>query len=352
MQARVVTSQAEWNALVSDLPYAHVLQTWEWGVFKQATTGWTPERLAFERDGRTVAAAQVLTRRVGPLAISYASKGPALDYADVELRGEVLALLLDHARRNGSLMLKIDPDVIRSGAEPAIGDAFASELEAGGWRFSREQIQFRNTGTIDLTLDEESLLANMKQKTRYNTRLAQRKEVTVREGTADDIPLLYDLYKITGQRDGFLIRPLEYYQQAWGAFMQAGLAQALIAEYQGKALAHVIIFKFGQRAWYFYGASSDEERNRMPTYLLQWEAMRRARAQGHTLYDLWGAPDNFDNPDDRLAGVWRFKQGLGAQAVQHTGAWDYPLRPAQYWLYTRVLPAVLGVMRRARRDEG
>jgi lipid II:glycine glycyltransferase (peptidoglycan interpeptide bridge formation enzyme) len=351
MQSRNITDAQEWNERLSALPYAHVLQTWQWGEFKRATTGWTPARLAFERDGATLALAQVLTRREGPFAVSYVPKGPALDYADSNLRDAVLSHLLDFARGQGTVFLKIDPDVVL-GTGPSVteavdpvGQAFVNELGAGGWRFSREQIQFRNTAQIDLTRSEDAILAAMKQKTRYNVRLASRKGVTVRLGTLDDLNLLYDLYAITARRDGFVIRPLDYYLQAWGAFIQAGLAGPLIAEYEGRALAHVVIFRLGERAWYFYGASSDEERNRMPAYLLQWEAMRWAKAKGCTVYDFWGAPDDFDDPHDPLAGVWRFKEGFGGQIVRHVGAWDYPLQPATYWAYARLMPAALGVLR-------
>jgi lipid II:glycine glycyltransferase (peptidoglycan interpeptide bridge formation enzyme) len=305
---------------------------------------------------RVEALAQVLTRREGPFAVSYVSKGPILDYQNLDLRDEVLSLLIDFVRQQGAIFLKIDPDVVlldegvkihesRPDKLEPIGQSFVDDLSAAGWRFSREQIQFRNTVQIDLTQDEETLLANMKQKTRYNVRLAGRKGVTVREGTLDDLDLLYDLYAITAGRDRFTIRPLDYYRQAWGTFIEAGLAQPLIAEYAGKVLAHVILFRFGRRAWYFYGASSNEERNRMPTYLLQWEAMRWAKAQGCTIYDLWGAPDDFDDPDDPLAGVWRFKSGLGGQVVRHVGAWDYPLKPTAYWAYTRAMPVALNTMR-------
>ena len=348
VQTRTVTNPEEWNERLSALPYAHVLQTWQWGAFKRATTGWSPARLAFERDGATVALAQVLTRRAGPFAVSYVPKGPALDYADATLRAAVLSALGDFARQQGAIFLKIDPDVVLGTgltASDPLGQTFVGELRAGDWRFSREQIQFRNTAQIDLTQSEDALLAAMKQKTRYNVRLAARKDVTVRAGTLDDLNLLYHLYAITARRDGFIIRPLDYYRQAWGTFIQAGLAQPFIAEHAGRALAHVVVFRFGARAWYFYGASSNEERQRMPTYLLQWEAMRWAKALGCTVYDLWGAPDDFADERDPLAGVWRFKAGLGGQIVRHAGAWDYALRPIAYWAYARAMPAALGALR-------
>ena len=108
-------------------------------------------------------------------------------------------------------------------------------------------------------------------------------------------------------------------------------------------------FAQGNRAWYLYGGSTDAERERMPNYLLQWEAMRRAKARGCTQYDLWGAPDVFDESDP-MWGVFRFKEGIGGQVARMAGAWDYPARPMAYVLYTRVLPRILDMMRRRGRE--
>ncbi len=362
LQVETISNSTEWNAALASLPYAHVLQTWEWGDFKRRTTGWKPTRLALRHEGAIVAAASVLTRSAGPLRLMYVPKGPALDYTNSDLRRAVIAELETFARRGRAIFVKIDPDVIVGRGEPGSADdrpdspgcAFTEEIAARGWRFSEEQIQFRNTVCIDLTQDEDALLAQMKQKTRYNVRLSARKGVIVRDGDPEiDLPLLYRLYEATGARDGFITRPLDYYRDEWGALMRAGLAHALIAQYQGEPLAHVILFHFGPKAWYFYGASSDAHRELMAPHLLQWEAMRWAKAQGYRTYDLWGAPDVF-NARDRMWGVYRFKAGLGGQVVRHMGAWDYPTNRALYYAYTRAMPRVLDAMKRraGRRREG
>jgi lipid II:glycine glycyltransferase (peptidoglycan interpeptide bridge formation enzyme) len=354
-----VTDPTEWNATVATLPYAHVLQTWEWGAFKDRTD-WSPTRLRFSHTGETVAAASVLARSIGPLRILYVPKGPAMDYTNPELRLAVVEALERHARQRRAIFIKIDPDVvvgrgISSGhgdedrTDP-LGAAFTGELARRGWRFSDEQIQFRNTFYIDITQDEDALLAAMKSKTRYNVRLAGRKGVTVREADpAADFETLFRLYETTGERDAFITRPVDYYREAWGKFMEAGLARALLAEFEGEPLAHVVLFHFGAKTWYFYGASSNQHRNLMAPHLLQWEAMRWAKAKGYRTYDLWGAPDVFDE-SDRMWGVFRFKQGLGGEVVRHMGAWDFPTSRAMYNLYTKVMPRVIAWMkRRARR---
>ncbi len=232
------------------------------------------------------------------------------------------------------------------------GETVRAELQKRGWRFSDEQIQFRNTVLLDVSQPEEELLARMKQKTRYNVRLAARKGVRVRRGTPADWPLLYRMYAETAARDGFVIREEAYYRTVWSRFQPDGsapgpqtpLAEPLIAEVDGEAVAAVFLFAFAGRAYYVYGMSREAHREKMPNYLLQWEAMQWAQAHGCRLYDLWGAPDSFEESDP-LWGVFRFKEGLGGEVVRTLGAWDYVPNPLWYALYTRIMPNVLDWMR-------
>jgi peptidoglycan pentaglycine glycine transferase (the first glycine) len=345
----------EWNAALRALPHTHILQTWEWGEFKRATTGWQPLRLAFKREGEVVAMVSMGIRRVGPLKVMYAPKGPVMPVDDAEVCAFVLDYLQNLARKQFAIWLKIDPDVIAATGVPGDtddtpnqdGQPFVAALKQRGWRFSDNQVQFRNTITLDLTQSEDELLAAMSQSTRRKVRLAEREGVTVRAATLDDLPTLYKLYQETGERDHFLVRPDWYYEQVWRKFMEAGLAHALIAEYEGKPIAHVILFHFGRKCWYFYGASSNEERQRMPNYLLQWEAMRWAKAQGYATYDMWGAPDVFDESDS-MWGVYNFKRGFRGTVTRHIGAWDYAPYSLLYAAYTKLWPRVLGWMRQKR----
>jgi lipid II:glycine glycyltransferase (peptidoglycan interpeptide bridge formation enzyme) len=348
----------DWNARVRTLPYAHLLQTTEWGAFKQRTTGWIPDYLTFhDPAGKLVGAALTLTRRIGPFAVVYIPKGPMIDYADEALCKRVLETLEGYARKRGAIWLKIDPDVVLGTGVPGApddhvdptGTAIVETLKARGWHYSADQVQFRNTITVDLTRSEEDILAAMGQGKRRKVRYGPKHGVTVRAATLDDLPLLYKLYAETGQRDGFLTRPYDYYVDEWGTLFKAGLAHALIAEAESTPLAHVILFHFGRTCWYFYGASvSDNElRKLMPTDLLQWEAMRWAKSQSYAVYDMWGAPNEFSESDS-MWGVYQFKRDFGGTVIRHLGAWDYVPNSALYWLYTQAMPQVIGLMRRMR----
>jgi peptidoglycan pentaglycine glycine transferase (the first glycine) len=371
-----------WNGLIASLPEAHILQTWQWSQVK-AAYGWQPffalwsvadsGQIDFHiaadplelisRPGsaanRVRAASLVLLRSVSSggfaarLRVIYAPKGPLLDWGDAALRRRVLDDLKQWAKRLGAIFIKIDPDVSLGCGLP--GDPRANETELGrvvqadlaarGWVESPEQVQFRNTVLIDLNRDEPALLGQMKQKTRYNIRLAERKRVHVRAGDRHDFSVLYQMYAETSLRDGFVIRPQEYYECVWSTFMQAGMAEPLIAEVGGEIVAAVMVFHFRGRAWYLYGMSRDLHREKMPNYLLQWEAILRARAAGCQVYDLWGAPERFEESDP-LWGVFRFKEGFGGRVERYLGAWDLPVNPWMYRLYTQVLPRILDILRR------
>lgn len=349
-----------WNGLIATLPGAHPLQTWEWGEVK-GCYGWEPDHRVWRNPDGTVAAAALVLSRSGPRSglgaawrVMYVPRGPLLaDWGKKELRRRVMEDLAELGRERGAIFLKIDPEVkIGQGIpgspgawEDPVGIEVEQALRGSGWLFSSEQIQFRNTVVIDLRRELEDLLAGMKQKTRYNIRLAERRGVTVRVGTEIDFAALFQVYAETARRDGFAVREQAYYHRVWKVFLDSGMATPLIGEVDGNLVAGLILFHFAGRAWFLYGMSRAAYRDRMPNYLLQWAAIRRAKDLGCVAYDLWGAPDNF-NESDRLWGVYRFKEGFGGEVVRYTGAWDRPLRPLIYRLYRIVMPRLTAIMRR------
>ncbi|MDX1417407.1 MAG: peptidoglycan bridge formation glycyltransferase FemA/FemB family protein, partial [Candidatus Promineifilaceae bacterium] len=271
------------------------------------------------------------------------------DHENGQVRRLLLSELESFARSRKAIFIKIDPEVVRSWGvenvrESPIGAQFIEELKQRNWRYANEQIQFRNTVELDLTKSEDELMAAMKSKTRYNIRLAGRKGIVVRQGTAEDFPAIAAMYRETAGRDGFTIRPLAYYLDAWNAFYAQGMACPLIAEFENTPIAAVVLVESGEKAIYMYGASTNRERQRMPNHLLQWEAIRWAKNAGFKTYDFWGAPDSFVESDP-LWGVWRFKDGFRGEVVRHIGAWDYPSKPFWYWVYTRILPRYVEFLR-------
>ncbi|MDY7077835.1 MAG: peptidoglycan bridge formation glycyltransferase FemA/FemB family protein [Chloroflexota bacterium] len=339
-----------WDSFVAAYPAGHILQTSPWGALK-AEFGWIDERVGLGQGGELVTGAQVLYRRLpaGLGYLAYVPMGPLVDWTgddngNNENEKPLVALLatLDRAARSRkaiALML-----------EPALPDeaVHRERLRALGLRPSPfDSLQPRRTIVVDISPDEDTILAAMKSKTRYNVRLAGRKGVTVREATEADLPAFHALVAVTAARDRFGVHTPAYYEAAYRLFVPRDWARLLLAEVEGKPVAALMVFALPPRAWYFYGASGDAYRERMPTYLLQWEAMRWAKSMGCTTYDLWGVPDEdeatleaeFTRRRDGLWGVYRFKRGFGGQLVRSVGAWDRVYTPARYRLYQWMLGA-------------
>jgi len=200
-------------------------------------------------------------------------------------------------RKHRAIFCKLEPDTW--------GVNFI--LHPSSFTLSKHNIQPPRTIIIDIRGSEDEILARMKQKTRYNIRLAEKKGVTVHAW--DDLEAFHGMMLLTGGRDGFGVHSLEYYRRAYGLLHPKQMGEILVAEYEGKPLAALFVARNGKRAYYLYGASTDEERNRMPTYLLQWEAMKWAKAHGCEEYDLWGVPDEEEatleaNFESRHDGLW------------------------------------------------
>lgn len=339
------TTEAEWQAFVASHPRGHLLQTGRWAELKCAF-GWQAEKVILRAvpspDAPILGGASILYRRLPwgqPLA--YVPRGPVVNWEAADQVRAVLTMARAAAVKRHAALLKIEPEHVD---EPAV----ASVLQSLGFRPSPQRIQPLSTIHIDLTGDEDAILARMKPKWRYNIRLAERKGVTVRVGTAADLPQIQRLLAITSQRDGFGVHSPAYYARATELFMPDGLGVWLVAEHEGRLLAAIAVFALGRMAWYMWGASADEGRNLMPNHALQWAAIRWARERGCTVYDLWGIPDEvgadpaaYAEPESwgegGLWGVYRFKQGFGGRVVRYVGAWDLPLSRAGHGLYRLAL---------------
>ena len=177
----------------------------------------------------------------------------------------------------------------------------------------------------------------MKAKWRYNVRLSKRKGIVVRGAGAEGLDAFYALMRVTGERDTFGIHSKAYYRRALELFAPQGRVHLFLAEYEGTPVAGLMAYAFNRQAWYFYGASSNAHRQRMPNHGLQWRAMQWAKEKGCARYDLWGIPDADEDPETAdLAGVQRFKEGFGGEIVRYVGAYDYAYHPRLYRLLERV----------------
>lgn len=321
------TNPDNWKTFYNNHPDAHLLQSPSWALLK-SSFGWYAKTLVTGDIG-----SQILFRKLPlGLSIAYVPKGPVGDFSALPEHIQQLDKL---CKENGAIFLKLEPDIFE---EDPNSEALSSMLIKYG--NPAKNIQPRRTVIVPLVDTPDNWLAEMKQKTRYNIRLAMKKDIVITQST--DLQVFQQLMETTGARNEFGVHSYSYYQQAFSEFYPDAV-RIFLASYLDEPLAAIMVYFRGKLASYFYGASSNKERNRMPTYLLQFEAMKWAAQKGCTEYDLWGIPDEteeileekFKERSDGLWGVYRFKRGFGGQVKRTISSVDRVYKPFLYQLYLK-----------------
>ena len=345
-------------AFVRAQPSASYLQCPAWGVMPPR---WTPESVGWFAGSTLVGAGLVLYRRV-PLvgSLVYVGEGPVVDWAALGADA-VLTPLLSFLRDRRAFSVTLAPDlvlrrwsvetlrcVVRGGTARRLREvppdevlpaaaAVVDTLRGSGWTQYEApgpgfggQMNPRYRSHVPLSPDADPA-ERLDSQWRRNLRRATASEVVVAPGEATDLPTFYGLYAETAGRDGFPPLPIEFFERLWASLRaedpeRVGL---YLANRHGQAYAAALLTRVGQRVSYTHGGSSSSGREWRPSNALQWRMLADAHAGGANLYDLRGISDTLD-PDDPLFGLLRFKLGLGGDAVELAGEWEYPLRPARH----------------------
>ncbi len=319
----------EYEAFVQSHPKGNFAQSYLWGKQKPM---WQWDAIAVRgEDGAIRGSLAVMTRKVPGIGrtLMYGCRGPVCDLDDRETFSQLLDGAKALAKKYKSYVIKIDPDV------PSSNAAFSSMLQSFGFRAKEggknfEAIQPRYVFRLNVEgKTEEELLANFHQKWRYNIRLAERKGVTVRICGKEMVPAFSDLMLTTGVRDGFVTRKPEYF-----AAMLDNLGEHarlyMAFDPNDTPIAGTLAIHYGDKVWYLYGASSNEHRNLMPNYLLQWRMIQWAVETNCRIYDFRGVSGDVSE-DNPLYGLFRFKQGFGGDFTEFVGEMDLVLSPVIYW---------------------
>lgn len=260
-----------------------------------------------------------------------------------------LSLQLKKELPANTILIRYDPDITFYNTEDRDlfnyglrTVAFADKIKL---KKSKVDIQPPDSTLVDLTCSEDEMLSRMHAKWRYNIRLSEKKGVIVKKYLGNDVNLsekldkFYELTKETNARDGNARHALSYYKDLITSSIEeieegkdSPLVSLYIAEHEGEEIASIMTLFSKTESIYLYGASSNKKRNLMPNHLLQWTAMKDAKAYGSSYYDMYGMPPEGKDEKHPMHGLYMFKANFGGQNIHRTGSWDYPLK-AVYGLY-------------------
>lgn len=340
----------EYEAFCMNHPRGGVTQSVRW---HQVKDNWGHE-VVVSRDasGGIAGGASVIIQKVPLVGTSmlYSPRGPVCDLYDREVLTDLKKGIDVLAKKYKAHIYKMDPDV------PVDDMRFQSVIKSlgfvqilGGDGF--ETIQARYNYRLYLEgRSEEELFQNLTQKTRYNVRVAMKRGVEVRAVGAEYLDEFIRLMKITGERDGFNVRPKAYFQRMLDSLGEH--CRLYMAFYEGKAVSGAITTNYAGKTCYIYGASDNAHRNVMPNYLIQWEMIRWAVETGGTVYDFQGVSGNIEDQDHHLYGLYRFKKGFNGTLDELAGEFDYVYRPFSAKMVDKAIDlneALRSLKRRLRR---
>jgi peptidoglycan pentaglycine glycine transferase (the first glycine) len=330
-----IADRDKWDTFLTKETSFALLQSWDWGLFK-AKLGWRVFRVAVEDKGEIIAEAQMLLKLLPlGLSIAYVPRGPVGNWTNDEAATLLLSYLNQIARNNRAIFLKIEPAVKKN-------PEMQSLLARHQFHPSRVSNQPQATILLDLTQKQDNILLQMRKKTRQYIHRAEREGITVRYGSPEDLPAFTNLMHLTGRREHFAARSLQYYQTEWESFTGNHQIALLLAYHQDQILAVRTVYYFGSHAAEFHAGSVNIP-GLHPNYLLAWEAIKWAKAKGCVSYDMWGIPDEIGkvmedkdlemvDRNDGLWGVYQFKRGFSRNVVTYMGAYDQVFVPRLYFL--------------------
>ncbi len=301
-----------------------LLQTKYWAEFK-AAHGWNVHETTLGPDEYPIF---ILERQLGMGKTFLYAPEVSMDNVSVEVLQELAQKAKSFSSQAICFRLELF-NPLGEGESSVIAD-----LTNAGYQKAFEETQPEHRQQVDISKDETTILASMKEKGRYNVKLANKKGVEVRFSTdIKDVEVFYELFRTTAVRNGFAIRSKEYFENLCEMLFRHKLGELVIATYDGQPLTALIITYYDGLASYLYGASSNEHRNVMAPYKAHFEAMKRAQKKDCTIYDLLQvAPLNAPN-DHNYARLTQFKERFGGERVDLVGGWDFVYQPLWYGLF-------------------
>ena len=194
--------------------------------------------------------------------------------------------------------------------------------------FQTLDVEPSKTLILDLRKSEEELLKEMHQKTRYNIKLAEKKEIKLIEADINYFEDFWQLISQTSERDNFRLHGRDYYCEM--IKINNKILKLFFVKYKNKLITTGIFSFFGDTVIFLHGASANFDRNIMAPFFLHWQCIKLAKSLGYNFYDFNGIDET------RWPGVTRFKKGFGKNIIYYSGTFDLVIDHNWYNVYKMI----------------
>lgn len=332
MEFREIVDREQWNKFVNNNPCMDILQTWEWGELKRVE-GWEPHKFAVYGFDEILVGGMVLLKNVPILGkLAYIPHGPSFNCTfNNGSKEDIWRIfefgLVEWARKNGVFGIEIEPKLVKDVEHPLF-----DVLSRSKWKESGRNRQSKYKLNLDISPDEETILAGMDKSTRYNIKYAQKHGVVFNSYPLShpDIELVLDrfyglLKEMQSRANNYPVRSYEYFQKLINEFRDTNQMVFNEVSFGGDVIAMNISQFTNTWASSFYAGSNRLHTNLKAPYLLRWESILQAKKRGCTNYDFWGIILNSKQHE----GYSQNKLGFGGRVGESYGIWEYTLK----WYY-------------------
>lgn len=329
MEIKEINSKSEWEGFLSSVKEKTFLQSWNWGEFQilQGNKIWR-FGLYNQNSLTGVALVEKISAKRGRFL--FIPHGPIIKGDKEVFLIELLKTLRDLAKKEKASFIRLSPFLTRD-------TETESMVEKLGFRLAPIHMHAEVTWELDISPSEEKLLSGMRKTTRYLIKQAEKNKDIKIEKSEDinDLDKFLPIYAKTAKRHHFTVFSRDYLKDQFTAFSVDKHIQFFFGKYKEEIVSAAAFVFWGETAFYHHSGSIT---TKAPVnYLLQWKAIKEAKALGCKLYNFWGiSPDIKDESDAKnskhpWAGLSLFKMGFGGYRHELVKTIDYIIS-GSYWI--------------------
>lgn len=315
-------SRDEWDGFITSHEEANFLQSWDFYEFHKARGKKIARRL-FCRDEKIVGAYAGVVETAKRGTYMAIAGGPIIDWADKAM----IDAVFDDIREQGKAL---KCDFVRVRPQLELSDNSLKIMKNHGLAPAPMYLSVEYAGVLDLTKNEDEILAGASQGFRRKLRKAMKNDIEISADAEDaSIKAFCELEKKHAERQKYVAFSSSFLIKQFEAFRNGNEVLIYTARKDGEILAQNFMIFYGNEASYHYGVSSELGTKYSAAPLLHMEAMREARKRGIKRYNLWGIV-GLEEKTHRFYGVSEFKRSFGCEELKYTPAHDMVLNHKKY----------------------